>query len=231
MKILITDYEFNFKKSRDKIPLECIKCNGNFFIEKHFIDAVRKGSKEHTYEFCSKTCSDLSKRKRVEVKCKECSISFIKKVYDIKKTKNNFCSRSCAAKYNNTHKIMGFRRSKLELWLEQQLKESYPKIDLHFNRKDAINSELDIYIPSLNLAFELNGVFHYKPIYGKNKLNKIKNNDLKKKRLCKNKNIKLHIINTSKQKTFKINHSFVFLKKIKQKINENFIVNDFSITG
>jgi len=43
----------------------------------------------------------------------------------------------------------------------------YPDLVIHFNKKDAINSELDIYIPSLKLAFELNGIFHYEPIFGK----------------------------------------------------------------
>ena len=38
---------------------------------------------------------------------------------------------------------------------------------------EAINSELDVYVPSLNLAFELNGIFHYEPIYGEKKLNQI----------------------------------------------------------
>jgi hypothetical protein len=35
------------------------------------------------------------------VNCKTCDKSFNKKPYSIKKTKNNFCSRSCAASYNN----------------------------------------------------------------------------------------------------------------------------------
>ena len=63
------------------------------------------------------------------------------------------------------------------MWLEEQLTSLYPKLDIHFNRKDTIGSELDIYIPSLNLAVELNGIFHYEPIFGKDKLSKIKTND------------------------------------------------------
>ena len=85
-------------------------------------------------------------------------------------TKNNFCSRSCSATFNNKNKTYGTRRSKLEVFLEKELIKLYPDLLFHFNRKDTINSELDIYIPSLKLAFELNGIFHYEPIYGDNKL-------------------------------------------------------------
>jgi len=90
-----------------------------------------------------------------------------------KKTNNHFCSRSCAATYNNTHKNTGTKISKLEIWLQTKLTEQYPNLEIHYNRKDTINSELDIYIPSLKLAFELNGIFHYEPIYAEDKLNQI----------------------------------------------------------
>ena len=76
-----------------------------------------------------------------------------------------FCNHSCAATYNITHKTVGTRRSKLEVWLESQLRELYPNLTLLPNDKTAINSELDFYFPELKLAFELNGIFHYEPIY------------------------------------------------------------------
>lgn len=36
------------------------------------------------------------------VKCKQCNKEFDKQPNQIKKGSNNFCSRSCAAKYNNS---------------------------------------------------------------------------------------------------------------------------------
>ncbi len=37
----------------------------------------------------------------MQVQCKQCSVRFDKVLSQIKKTKNNFCSKSCAAKHNN----------------------------------------------------------------------------------------------------------------------------------
>jgi hypothetical protein len=90
----------------------------------------------------------------------------IKNRSDLKrKSKRTFCNSSCAASYNNTHKATGTRVSKLEKWMAEKLDIIYPSLEIHYNRKDAINSELDIYIPALKLAIELYGIFHYEPIF------------------------------------------------------------------
>lgn len=137
-----------------------------------------------------------------------------KKSCDIKKSPNHFCSHSCAGTYNNTHKTTGTRRSKLENYLESKLTDLYPTLEIHFNRKDTINSELDIYIPSLKVAFELNGIFHYEPIYGQNKLSSIQNNDNRKFQACLERGIELCLIDTSTQKYFKENTSLKYLEII-----------------
>lgn len=129
----------------------------------------------------------------------------------IKKFNNHFCSRSCSATYQNTHKTKNIKRSKLEIWLEKQLTQTYPNLEIHFNRKDAINSELDIYIPSFKLAFELNGIFHYEPIYGEEQLKKIKNNDSRKFQACIENKIELCIIDASSMDYFKENKSKIYL--------------------
>lgn len=170
-------------------------------------------------------------------KCTQCNViieydRYLQKSADRRKelksgkTKYNFfCSSSCAATYNNTHKTTGNRKSKLELYLEEKLKIIYSNIDIHFNRKDAINSELDIYIPSLKLAFELNGIFHYEPIYGAEKLTQIKNNDERKFQACLENNIELCIIDSSSMKKFKECNAKPYLdiicKLINQKINKS----------
>ena len=132
---------------------------------------------------------------------------------NIKKSKSglSFCSSSCAATYNNTHKTIGYRRSKLEIWLEERLLQKYFNLEFKFNDKEAINSELDIYIPSVQIAFELNGIFHYEPIFGEEKLKDIQNNDNRKFQACLEHNIELCIIDSSGQKRFTIQSSEKYL--------------------
>lgn len=201
MNILLSESELNMLKSRDKVPLKCKQCQLTFYRPKNRIDAALSDD-ELTLDFCSPKCNGKFFDRREIVNCKLCNKQIKKSHKDIKKSKNHFCSSSCAATYNNTHKTHGYRRSKLELWLETKLPISYPHLEFHFNRKDTISSELDIYIPSLKLAFELNGIFHYEPIYGKEQLAKIKNNDNRKFQACIERGIELCIIDSSKQRRF-----------------------------
>ena len=165
-------------KNKDLFELICDNCDLKF-------ERTKREIQKHIYKntvtkkfYCCKKCQSIGQIKQFEIVCKNCSKKFNRQIVKIR-SGNIFCSRSCSASYNNTHKKHGTRRSKLEIFLEESLSQIY-NLEMHFNRKDTINSELDIYIPVLNLAFELNGIFHYEPIYGEKKLNKIKNNDNRK---------------------------------------------------
>lgn len=217
--MLIQKEELVNYKSKDKIPFQCQYCKCEFFISKNMVMAKLNGNRKNKGKYCSLKCYHTSMIKSIETQCTHCKNIFKKQKCEFKRSKNHFCSRSCSASYNNTHKKFGIRRSKLEKWLEENLTKSYSSLEIHFNRKDAIDSELDIYIPSLKLAFELNGILHYKPIYGEGKLKYIQENDSRKIQMCLNNEIELHIIDTYNNKYLKNERNEKFLNIIKNLID------------
>ena len=216
---LYSEEEFISAKVNDKLPCRCIICNNIFYREKRVIYRSINKQKYYTNNYCSQKCFGINKNKKILVKCLNCNNEFEKQNSEISKSSKHFCCKSCAATYNNKHKTKGNRRSKLEAYLENELIKLYSDLEIHFNRKDAINSELDIYIPLLKLAFELNGLFHYEPIFGDNKLNQITDNDNRKFQACFEQGIELCIIDTSQQKYFKIETSQKYLNIIRDVIN------------
>lgn len=203
--------------TRPKITVSCSKCQSNFEKDIYLYKSILKH--DPIFQFCcSKLCHNLLKGRSIICNCNECGKP-IQKPTSAVKSKNSFCGSSCAASFNNRNKTYGTRRSKLEVWLETELPKLYPNLEFHFNRKDAINSELDIYIPSLKLAFELNGIFHYEPIYGEDQLAKIQNNDNRKLQACAENGIAFCIIDTSKQKRFTEKSSEQYLDIIKKIID------------
>ena len=214
MNPLYTETEFNTAKSRDKLPFRCPHCGNTFLKPKNLIQRFVKGAnpvKSGKKMFCSKLCTSRHRNPPVTIACEQCGKPFNKKASEVKHTKHHFCNQSCAAKYTNAHKTQGTRVSKLEKWLAEQLVTIYPDLEFHFNRKDAINGELDIYVPSLKLAFELNGIFHYEPIYGPDKLASIQTNDHRKMQACYEHGIELCIIDVSGMDYFKKTKAQKFL--------------------
>lgn len=221
MKPLYTQQDFDNAKTNDKLPCQCYICEKTFYKLKRVIQRTLKSQKGFSAKYCSHKCISLSRKNKQTLICTNCEKPFEKNLSEIKKTKNHFCSSSCSGTYNNTHKTHGTRRSKLELHIENKLISMYPDITIDFNKKDTINSELDIYIPSLKLAFELNGIFHYEPIYGPEKLHQIQNNDQRKFQACAEKNISLCIIDSSSMKNFKQDKADKFLQIIINIINKS----------
>jgi hypothetical protein len=64
------------------------------------------------------------------------------------------------------------------------------------------------------VAFELNGIVHYEPIYGSDKLDGIQSNDLRKIFACAEEGISLCVIDVSSLKYFKENKAERFLNII-----------------
>jgi len=199
---------------------QCFNCHEYFHRDKR----STWGNRQNNHNLhCSRDCSFITRQKKglVHTYCRWCGTFVSKQVNQIAKSKSGyiFCGRSCSAKYNNAYKTRGIRRSKLEEYIEHQLKSSYPQLSLIFNSKTVINSELDIYIPELKIAFELNGIFHYEPIYGQDKLNSIQSNDDRKFQACLERGIELCIIDTSHQKRFTEKGSIKYLSIIKSIID------------
>ena len=220
MKALYTQEQYDKSKANDVLPCECYECKNVFYPQKKQITRSLIKQPKWTPRFCSRDCKSKYNTKSQKVSCKNCGEEFEKMLKEIKKSNNHFCSQSCSTTYNNKNKTHGTKRSKLEAWLEEKLISLYPNTEIHFNQKAAINSELDIYIPSLNLAFELNGIFHYEPIYGTNKLHQIQENDVSKSKACHEAKIDLCTIDTSGQKYFKESTSQKYLDIINNIIKE-----------
>lgn len=221
MRPLFTPEQLASAAYNDMLAFQCEVCLTTFYDEAKWIKTYEKHSRDKN-KYCSQKCMGIAKITAVDVVCARCQKPFQIKPSQKKRSKtgNSFCSQSCAGTYNNTHKATGSRRSKLEIWLEKQINILYSNLSVKYNEKDAINSELDIYIPSLNLAFELNGIFHYEPIYGTDKLASTQNNDGRKFQACLERKIELVIIDTSGQKYFKEKTSQKYLEIIKQIINQ-----------
>jgi len=200
---------------KNHYKVKCDYCNKEFWREN------KQQYKNSKHEFCSRKCQYAFKVTAITKSCGWCEKQVTRIYCQVKSSKSGhiFCSHSCSAKYSNTHKTKGTRVSKLEKYFASELVKMYPKIEFHFNRKDAINSELDIYIPDLKLAFELNGIFHYEPIFGEKKLSQVKNNDNRKFQACIDNNIELCIIDVSTFAYFKKEKAQRFLDIITKIIN------------
>lgn len=197
MKPLFSEEEYKSAKTNDKLSCECEQCGNIFYIIKHEIQRVLNNTRTNVAKYCSKDCQFKGQNISVLVNCLNCKKEFYKQKHRVLKFPNNFCGQSCSATYNNKHKKFGIRRSKLEMYIESKLQLDYSNVLFLTNDKTTISSELDFYFSELKIAIELNGIAHYKPIYGQKKLDMIIANDKEKQKLCMEKNIKLYVINTS----------------------------------
>ncbi len=213
---LFTEEEFKNAKSRDLLPLQCNVCKTTFMRPKNWIQA-------NDGKFCSLKCDAKRRQNKQLVTCEleTCGKTFLKLPKEIKKSKHNFCCQSHATTYHNAHKTKGSRVSKLERWLQLKLPEKYPDLEFHFNRSDTISGELDIFIPTLRLAFELNGIFHYEPIFGEDKLKNTQSTDCRKFKACIEHNISLCVIDVTSMKNFKEQKALAFFEIIRNIIEQN----------
>lgn len=134
--------------------------------------------------------------------------------------KRKYCGGTCRNKINN-QKILG-TRSKAEIHLEIELKKEFPKTDILFNDRKKLNGkELDVYIPSINLAIEWNGIYHYKKIRDDETLKKTIDKDNQKVLECKKLGIELYVVkDLTSSKKFINEETKKIIKFVKQKLRE-----------
>ena len=172
--MLISKDELTTKKGVELIPLECLQCGKTHYRPKNMILRILKGKTVGPKKgcYCSHECKFAARYKKLVVCCGNCNKELLINPSVLRHSKSGkaFCDKSCAAIYNNTHKTHGIRRSKLEIWLEQKLSETYPNLEIHYNRKDTIVIDWNdlnqayhmfkLYFQNTNIKFILNQQFY-----------------------------------------------------------------------
>ena len=219
MTPLYTQQQFDEGCYKTNLSLQCENCLCTFYKTKKEIGyflAKKKRYSENWGRYCSSKCwgEALRKSNRKTINCKNCNKEIDLTYYRLAWSENHFCSNSCCAKFNNPNrKKKG--KSKIEYWLNDQLIKKYPNLNFIFNDRKVLDGlELDIYIPSLSIGFELNGVFHYEPVFGYKQLNNQVSRDCKKAYLCMQKKINLCVIDITSLTYFKEHKCLKFLQII-----------------
>jgi endogenous inhibitor of DNA gyrase (YacG/DUF329 family) len=171
---------------------KCANCGVE--VEKQISDVKRKKN-----AFCGKKCNYAYKKAGQQIPCDLCGkLGKYKHKKYLTKAKHHYCGNNC--KNIDLNSNPAFRpkkagRSKLEKELEMLLKTTYPNLQFTCNDRIVCSGiELDFYFSDLNLAIEINGPFHYEPIFGQKAYEFTKNNDYKKRAICEKKGVELIII-------------------------------------
>lgn len=88
------------------IKLICPQCEQEFERpEKQYKNSLRR----HCKMFCSRECRDTANRTRITCQCGQCGEPITKKPSQFNKSQLHFCNRSCAATYNNQHRVKAIK--------------------------------------------------------------------------------------------------------------------------
>lgn len=205
---LCANIYLNPKKNKN-IELICRRCGNKF------VDLPHK-------KYCSVECKN--KKNLSIIVCKTCGKKFYREFYKLNRSKhgNNFCSKSCQAIYSHKFFIGGSlkHRSRAEFMLIDLIKNDFNNLNIVNNSHSIIPSglEIDIFIPELKLGIELNGPFHYVPIFGQEKLDAVRINDKRKIEDSELIGINLMVLDISRfsgKRQTKIGIDWLYFNKIK----------------
>ena len=108
---LYTPEEFNHARSADLLLFECKCCHSPFTRQKKWVLFATKNNKPGP-QYCSHKCSIKAKHDAIlKVPCGYCGSILLVNTHRLSNTKSGlcFCDTSCAAKYNNTHRVLPVR--------------------------------------------------------------------------------------------------------------------------
>lgn len=110
--------------------------------------------------------------------------------------------------------------SKLEHWLLENLTQDGYKVEFH-KEQNLSNTKLqiDLYLPTMGIAIEVDGPSHFEPVWGNDSLQKNKKSDKKKSGLIIGKGLKL--IRVKQIHDFSKTRADLLYSKLKQIINDN----------
>lgn len=199
MKLTIPESSLDSIKGDGLVPLECERCGIIFHLPKFRVMVARKGKGTTKARYCSPRCGTMAHKSASVVACAECGKSFEKSASQINRTTNHFCMQRCAAIFNNRHKKIGVKRSRLEDLIVNRIRSEFPGLALSMNNRTILKGgyEVDILIESLKLAIEINGPTHFIPIYGQAKFARIQLNDTGKALQLKDLGFSLVLIDAS----------------------------------
>lgn len=150
-----------------------------------------------------------------KMKCEGCNTDLLRTDAQLRKTKHGkpFCSKSCRMRHYNAHILTrtSNQRSKAEDILLGMIREGFPDLNLIPNDRAVLPSslEIDIHIPEAKLAIELNGPVHYLPIYGDERLAKVRMNDAQKHLEIHDRGLRLLVLDISRLNSAKRQLAFL----------------------
>ena len=172
----------------------CLQCNKTYKRPSNSDPSRKPNWSGKT--FCSRACRGVYESLSISKPCGFCGKLVTRPNAEFLSSKSGFlfCNKSCSCSYHNKYRRKT-RRSKHEKMLFNLIKHHFPNLKIIPNDKTMLDGlEVDIAIPELNIGIEWNGIVHFRPIYGQDKLNQIQYNDQKKLEIAKQKRINLIVI-------------------------------------
>lgn len=130
--------------------------------------------------------SDADRHRLVETSCGGCGTRIKRRPRDLKRYGVAYCSHSCHMRTKNAAGLT-VNTSAAELRIAEQMRDAFPTICIAVNDRTLLPDglEIDIHVPALKLAIELNGPIHSRPIFGNRTFAKTQANDRRKARMLK----------------------------------------------